>query len=162
MPDIGWMELLVIGVVALIVVGPKDLPKMFLKLGQMTGRVRAMARDFQSAMNQAAEESGMGELNRDLKSASKFTNPRKMARDIVGGAFEDIDPTKFEEGTETRIIAEKKALAQKAARERAEAKRAERVASGAAKAAPAPVEPPRPAAEAEPAPAEPAAETRTS
>ncbi len=54
MPDIGWMELLVIGVVALIVVGPEDLPGMFKKLGQMVGKVRGMAKDFTNAMNEAA------------------------------------------------------------------------------------------------------------
>ena len=118
MPDIGWMELLVIGIVALIVVGPEDLPKMFRKLGQMMGRVRGMAKEFTNAMNAAADESGMTEMSRDLRAASKFTNPKKMARDMMGDVMDDIDPTKFEEGSATRIIAEKKLAAQQETREK--------------------------------------------
>lgn len=113
MPDIGGMELLVIGIVALIVVGPKDLPGMFKKLGQMVARVRAMGREFTSAMNAAADDTGMTEMSRDLRSASKFTSPKAMAKDFMGDVMDDIDPSKYEEGSATRIIAEKKAAAQK-------------------------------------------------
>ena len=117
MPDIGGMELLVIGIVALIVVGPKDLPAMFKKLGQMVARVRGMAREFTHAMNEAADGTGMTEMNRDLRAATKFTNPKAMAKEMMGDVMEDIDPSKYEEGSATRIIAEKKATAQKEAKE---------------------------------------------
>ena len=66
--DIGWTELLVIGIVALIVIGPKDLPVMFQQLGRFTGKLRMMAREFQSAMEQAAKESGASDVAADLKS----------------------------------------------------------------------------------------------
>ena len=65
--DIGWTELLLIGIVALIVVGPKDLPRMFRTLGQFTARMRGMAREFQRAMDSAADESGVREMGRDLR-----------------------------------------------------------------------------------------------
>jgi sec-independent protein translocase protein TatB len=129
MPDIGWMELLVIGIVALIVVGPKDLPMMFRKVGQFTGRVRAMAKDFQRAMDEAADESGMTELNRDLRKATNFAaNPRKAGMSALKETFGDdldleLDPDKYPEGSQSRKLAEEKAAASKQMRDEVEARR---------------------------------------
>jgi sec-independent protein translocase protein TatB len=68
--DIGWSELMIIGVVALIVVGPKDLPMMFRKVGNFVGKARGMARDFQSAMDHTADESGVKDLADSVKKAA--------------------------------------------------------------------------------------------
>ena len=69
MLDIGWQELLVIGALALIVVGPKDLPTLLRSCGQWVGKIRGMAREFQRTMDQAAREADVANLKelRDLK-----------------------------------------------------------------------------------------------
>ncbi len=92
--DIGMTELLVIGIVALIVVGPKDLPGMFRTLGRFTGKIKGMAREFQRAMEDAADESGMRDIGRDLKGMS---NPKRYGLDKLeeaSKAFEKWEPGK--------------------------------------------------------------------
>lgn len=115
--DIGWTELLVIGVVALIVVGPKDLPIMFRRLGQFTAKARGMAREFQRAMEQAADETGVKDVSRDLRD---MTSPKKMGLDKLKEATRDmasLDPKKGpKKGGEAGKLAEDRA--QKAARVR--------------------------------------------
>lgn len=101
--DIGMTEMLVVGVVALIVVGPKDLPGMFRTLGQFTGKAKRMAREFSSAMEAAADDAGVSDVSKTLKAA---TNPKKMGLDAVKKA---IDPTKFTPGSETEKLAKDRA-----------------------------------------------------
>ncbi len=78
--DMGMSELLVIGIVALIIVGPKDLPGMFRTVGRFTARVRAMSREFTNAMEQAADESGVKDIQKGLNSVS---NPAQFGLDKV-------------------------------------------------------------------------------
>lgn len=66
MLDLGWSEILVIGVVALIVVGPKDLPRMLRTLGQYTAKAKGIAREFQRSMEEAARQADIDEL-KDVK-----------------------------------------------------------------------------------------------
>lgn len=74
MLDIGWSELLLIGIVALIVVGPKDLPALFRTVGQYTGRARSMAREFQRSLEQAADESGVKDASRTIRDVTRPGN----------------------------------------------------------------------------------------
>lgn len=90
--DLGMSELLVIGIVALIVIGPKDLPMMFRTLGRFTAKARNMAREFSRAMEAAADESGVKDVAADLR---KVTDPKSMGLDALKDAaskFEAWDP----------------------------------------------------------------------
>jgi sec-independent protein translocase protein TatB len=146
MLDLGWTELLLIGIVALIVVGPKDLPVMFRALGRFTGKMRGMAREFSRAMDEAADQSGARDIARDLRSMS---NPRSAATrkfksaaglDDIEKAFDDevedegakatsprSDAPK--QGPETAALAEKRTAEAKTRREEAVRRANERSAS---------------------------------
>lgn len=93
--DIGWSELLLIGVVALIVIGPEDLPKLFHTLGRITARARGMAREFSSAMEDAAKASGLEEAAKTLKDVNSLTSKKALGLDALERAtsrFENWDP----------------------------------------------------------------------
>lgn len=109
MGGIGGMELLVVGLVALIVVGPKDLPGMFRTFGQFTGKAKRMAREFSSAMEAAADDAGVSDVSKTLKAA---TNPVKAATKAATDAVnKTIDPGKFPEGSATQTLSKERAEA---------------------------------------------------
>ena len=65
--DIGWSELLVIGVVAVVVVGPKELPRLMRTFGHYTGKIRAMASDFQRQFDEAVRETEIDEVRKAMQ-----------------------------------------------------------------------------------------------
>ncbi|WP_341910537.1 Sec-independent protein translocase protein TatB [Ferrovibrio terrae] len=71
--DIAWSELGVIAVVALVVIGPKDLPKVLRTVGQWTSKARAMAREFQSGIDDMVRETELDELRKAAKQVSDFS-----------------------------------------------------------------------------------------
>jgi len=71
--DIGWSELLVIAVVAIVVVGPKDLPKLMRGFGHYAGKLRRAASDFQRQFEDAMRESELEEMKKALESVRDET-----------------------------------------------------------------------------------------
>jgi sec-independent protein translocase protein TatB len=67
--DIGWSELLVVAVVAIVVVGPKDLPKLMRGFGHYAGKLRRAASDFQRQFEEAMRESEVDEVRKAIESA---------------------------------------------------------------------------------------------
>ncbi|MCS6780994.1 MAG: Sec-independent protein translocase protein TatB [Geminicoccaceae bacterium] len=84
MLDLGWSEMLVILVVALIVIGPKDLPKVARQIGRWTGKARAMAREFQRSFDDMAREAELEEIKANLQKM----NPHSITQTIR----ETVDP----------------------------------------------------------------------
>ncbi|MEM7544730.1 MAG: Sec-independent protein translocase protein TatB [Pseudomonadota bacterium] len=72
MLDIGFLEIVVIGALALIVVGPKDLPGLLRTVGQFVGKMRTMAREFQSTMDEAAREADLADVADVVKGGGKL------------------------------------------------------------------------------------------
>ena len=72
MLDIGMFELFVIGALALIVVGPKELPGLLRTLGQYTAKLRGMAREFQRSMEDAAREADLDDVAKAVKSGGNL------------------------------------------------------------------------------------------
>jgi sec-independent protein translocase protein TatB len=91
--DISWSEFLLIGVVALIVIGPKELPAVMRTLGQWTRKVRGMASEFQNQFQEAIREAEMADLKKevdDLAQDVKNFDPLKEVRADVENMGEDV------------------------------------------------------------------------
>ncbi len=71
MIDIGWPELVVIAVLVIIVIGPKELPVVLRALGRWVGKARALAREFRGSLEEIAKESELNEL-RQMASAKEL------------------------------------------------------------------------------------------
>jgi sec-independent protein translocase protein TatB len=98
MLDMSWGEVMVIGAVALIVIGPKDLPKALRTVGQMTGKIRRMASEFQGQFNEAMREAELDEVKRQIQGVNDSVgslntnfNPLQTVRDELKGAVEGAD-----------------------------------------------------------------------
>lgn len=72
--NIGWSELLLIGIVALVAIGPKELPGVLRMLGQWMGKARRMAAEFQGQFQEALREAELAETAKELKSLAEGTS----------------------------------------------------------------------------------------
>lgn len=88
--DIGWSELLLVAVVAIIVVGPRDLPRALRTLGQWAARVRGVAREFQKSVDDMIRDSELEELRRETQSLTNL--------DLDEAPLARIEPAQSGEG----------------------------------------------------------------
>jgi sec-independent protein translocase protein TatB len=112
MLDMSWGEVMVIGAVALIVIGPKDLPKALRTVGNMTAKIRRMAAEFQGQFNEAMREAELDDVKKQLQGMNDSVssihkgglNPIQTIRDELKGAIEapagSMDKTAAEIATE--------------------------------------------------------------
>jgi len=82
MLEVGWSELLVIAIILIVVVGPKDLPAMMRTFGKMMGRVRTMANEFRSQFDEAMREAELDDVRKGLSEVNKY-NPASSLRDAI-------------------------------------------------------------------------------
>lgn len=90
LPGIGFTELMVLAVAALIIVGPKDLPMMMRRLGQFVGKGRAMAREFQAAFDDIARQSELEDLRKEIEEL-KISNSLKQATSDLSDYEKDVN-----------------------------------------------------------------------
>ena len=94
---LGWGEVVVIGIVALIAIGPKELPTVLRSLGQWMGKIRRMANEFQGQFQEALREAELTDLKKHAEDITKdFSNfdPRADTQKEMEKAFEMPDPLK--------------------------------------------------------------------
>jgi len=92
--DISWTEFLLIGIVALVVIGPKELPSVMRTMGQWTRKVRGMATEFQNQFQEAMREAEMADLKKqvdDMARDVKDIDPLKGVRDDIETMGKDVE-----------------------------------------------------------------------
>jgi sec-independent protein translocase protein TatB len=92
--DFGWSEILLIGMVALVFIGPKDLPKALRLAGFWVRKARTLSREFQGSIDQMIREAELDEIRQDLKKASEFDLDKEFHNTIdpTGSLSESLKP----------------------------------------------------------------------
>ncbi|MCV0425487.1 MAG: Sec-independent protein translocase protein TatB [Roseibium sp.] len=121
--DIGWTELLVIACVAIIVVGPKDLPRMLRTLGQTIGKMRKLSREFQSTFNdalrEAEQQADIADMKKHVEEAANFNPLGDIKKSIEEEAVKNASKpkaasTEAESKDPEPVVAEKPSVAETA------------------------------------------------
>lgn len=102
--DIGWQELFLVAIIALLVVGPKELPRALKTVTGAIRKVRGMARDFQSGLDDIVRESDLAEMRRELE-AETGGDLRKSIENSIdpdGDVAKDLDDMRDIEGDLTK------------------------------------------------------------
>ncbi len=106
--DIGWSELLVIGVVALIAIGPKELPGVLRMVGQWMGKARRMAAEFQGQFQEAMREAEMADLKKsfdEVREAASGFSPTGVITSLQQDVNRALDLEGVDKPAETPVAA---------------------------------------------------------
>lgn len=82
MPGIGFAEMMMLVLVAIVVIGPKDLPLMMRKFGRFTGKMRALAFEFKQGIDELGRQAELEELRKEVADLKKHTGLDDIARDL--------------------------------------------------------------------------------
>ena len=88
--ELSWGHIIVVAVVAIVVVGPKDLPRMLRALGQTLAKLRRMAGEFQRQFNEALREAELEDVKKSIESIRDL-NPARQIRDAIDQSIQDLD-----------------------------------------------------------------------
>ncbi len=96
--DIGWQELFIVAVLALLVIGPKDLPRALRTMGKWVRKARAMARDFQGGLDDVMREAELDDVKNQMVSASGLDIGKEIENTIdpTGDISRDMDMSDIE------------------------------------------------------------------
>ena len=91
--DIGWQELFILAVLAIIVIGPKDLPGAIRTIAKWIRKARSMARDLQDGLDEVVREADLDDLKKELDSPGGLDIAKKIedAVDPTGEITKDMD-----------------------------------------------------------------------
>lgn len=93
--DIGWTEIAIIGIVALIIIGPKDLPRVLRTLGQWTAKARSLTREFRGHVDDMIRESELDEVRKEFGSLAE-TNVNTLIENTIDPDEEIRDALDFD------------------------------------------------------------------
>jgi len=83
LPGLGFNEIIILGILALVVLGPKDLPLMFRKLGQWTAKLRGMAQEFRTGFDELARQAELDELKREVDALRRSTSLHDIRSELT-------------------------------------------------------------------------------
>jgi len=94
--DIGWQELFIVGLVTIVVVGPKELPRVLRTVTLSIRKIRGMARDFQDGLEELAREAELDEMKKELEASANLDLEAELERSIdpsgeVGQSIRELE-----------------------------------------------------------------------
>jgi sec-independent protein translocase protein TatB len=99
--DLGWGKIVIIAVIALIVIGPKELPAVLRTVGQWMGKIRRMAAEFQGQFQEAMREAEMADLKKSIDAITDATRGIGSGFDPLSSVTKNIESAFQEKPSET-------------------------------------------------------------